>query len=92
MGRGSLVAVFVAALASAGCQGLATASRLPSGQLIEPPGRPDAAACEALLADDVDAQVQIRAGFGVEGVPATKEAVAAAAGGDRVFGVPLTTG
>lgn len=35
--------------------------------------------------------MQIRAGFGVEGVPATREAVAAAAGGERVFGVPLTT-
>lgn len=43
-----------------------------------------------LLADDIEAQVQVRAAFGVEGVPATKEAVAAAAGGDRVFGVPLT--
>jgi len=83
--------IFIALFALVGCQAFSTASSLPGGRLIEPPERPDPAACEVLLADDVDAQLHIRAALGVEGVPATKEAVAAAAGGERVFGVPLST-
>ncbi len=89
-GRRILSGTFIASLVLAGCQGLFSVSSVPNGQLIDPPERPDAAACEALLEGDVDTQVQVRAGFGVEGVPATEAAVAAAAGGDLAFGVPLT--
>lgn len=68
------------------------AAALP-GTAVSPPPRPDAAACRSILVADLGAAQRIRADLRTDGVPATDDAVAAAAADATAdigtLGIPL---